>query len=146
MKVENIFSKAKQFASGKTSDPSTRGKVMLGCLFLGTFALALTNPTREAYVEHTSSHLSKEVRNNCGRIGSDVDVQIFILRVPAEVACNFFLSKADILIEPTSKTLVNWNTDSPTNYVLFSIYTTQLPGGKPFRTIGIGRRFIPLPS
>ena len=146
MKIENIFSQAKQFASKKASNLSGRTKGVLGCVAVGAVALALTNPTKEAYVDHTSSHLSREIKKTCGKIGSDVDVQVFILRVPAEVACNFSISKADILIGPASKFLVNQTTNSPTNYVLFSVYTTQLPGGKPFRTLGIGHQFIPLPG
>lgn len=145
MKNEDIFSEAKQFVAKKASNLSGKSKLVIGALVVGAVALTLTNPKKEAYVEHTSARLAREIQKKCGKLGSDVDIQIFILKVPAEVACRFSISKANIVLIPASKLLVKHNTDSPQNLVLFSIYTTQLPRGKPFRTIGIGNRFIGLP-
>lgn len=146
MKVEDILAKAKQFVAEKAFNLSGKGKVVVGCLAIGAVALSLTNPKKEAYVEHTSIRLSREIQRKCDQFNPDVDVQILVLRVPVEVACKFSVSRADVVLIPASRLLVTHTTDSPKNFMLFSVYTTQLPRGKPFRTIGIGNQFIGLPG
>lgn len=145
MEVKDVSSKIKQFVTNRAGNTRKKQKILLGCFLTGAFALAATNPSEEAYLAYASSRLPARAEEACDKIGPGVDIQLFILKVPAGSMCKSIISGSGKLLNPFSKRYIDSRTEDPMNFVLFSIYTTDLPGIRPFRTVGIGHQFIGLP-
>lgn len=147
MKSKEFFPKVKQFVLDRAANTSLKHKVLLGCFVAGAVALASTNPKKEAYLAYASSHLPARAEKACDKYGQGIDIQLLIFRLPASGTCKSFVHGSDKVLRPFSMWAISRNTNSPINLVLFTVYTTDfdLPGTRPFRTVGIGNQFIGLP-
>ena len=106
----------------------------------GMLVLGLTNPSKEDYVDYASNRLYTEAKSGCSNLNQSV--RVFLVGIPTGDVCRLLVITSDKIGRPLSKKLIESATNDRSNFGLFSIYTTQVPGGKVVRTVGIGAQFV----
>ena len=140
MNIPNRLLDVKDFLLSKTAGVSRKNKVIASCLIFSTLALGMTNPKQEDYIDYASNRLYNEAKAGCGNLSQNV--RIFLIGVPTGDICRVFVMTSDKIGRPISRRIIERVTEDRKNIGLFSLYTTKMPGGKTYRTIGIGTQFV----
>ncbi|WP_157776207.1 DUF4359 domain-containing protein [Gloeomargarita lithophora] len=120
--------------------------IVLGILGVGAavgLGLGLTNPSEQEFIGFAFVTLRQEL---CPRLPDILKEATESQEIPQFLTTYLNQSCSDILtaIRGTTEDFLRRNTRVQ-NYVLFSLYTTDLFGSK-YRTIGIARQFITIPE
>ncbi|WP_428843062.1 DUF4359 domain-containing protein [Sphaerothrix gracilis] len=107
------------------------------CLLLST--LALTNPSKEDYVSYTAERIHLSSKQGCQEL--DQRISVMTVSMPTADLCKSFVKSADLLGRGFLKQAINVVTKKRDNYLIFSIYTTTVPG-RQYKTLGIGSHFF----
>ncbi|MFE4106783.1 DUF4359 domain-containing protein [Almyronema epifaneia] len=116
-------------------------QISLGSLLLLGSVLALTNPSKEDYLNYTAEQIHLSSKQGCTEFDRDIDVTVFSM--PTSDLCKSFVQGADFLGRGVLKQLISLSTSEPKNYLILSVYTTKVPG-RVYKTVGIGGHFFTL--
>jgi hypothetical protein len=91
--------------------------------------------------------MSEQSRLSSEESCSDFDqkVSVFFLSLPTGDLCDVLVVGADFFSRNISRQLINLGTEKRQNFILFSIYTTELPRKK-ITVLGIMNNFFLLSS
>lgn len=140
--IEKINS-ALRITKARSSALESRKKIVLAISILFSFGfltLILTNPQEDDYIDYAYENLSMELKKSCGFFDNTVDLK-HLLSISLEGPCLALIATSGAITRGGSELAIARMTEPPSDFHLFTLYTTRVPG-REFKTIGILGQFV----
>ncbi|MGK7891313.1 MAG: DUF4359 domain-containing protein [Leptolyngbyaceae cyanobacterium] len=99
-----------------------------------------SNPSRSHYTQYAANQLRDRIRLQCDDLKGNI--QAFLFSIPMRDACEVTESGVDLAAARTLEPVINHFTEPRRYYVLFSVYTTDVPLVGRFNTVAVAGQFI----
>ncbi|NEQ96040.1 MAG: DUF4359 domain-containing protein [Cyanothece sp. SIO2G6] len=118
----------------------TPHSIIAGFCILAGVSLMISNPSRSDYTSYAANRLRDRLSIQCDHLKGNL--QAFIFSMPMQDVCEMTASGVDFAAAKALEPVVNQFTQPRKYYVLFSVYTTDVPLVGRFNTVAIGGQFI----
>ena len=129
-KVKTLFDSLKHSLQDRISTANKRDKFVAASIAVGIAMMALTNPSKENYVNYASKQFHEESKSFCTDLNQNL--KFLVVTIPTGDTCRIAMAAFNTASRGVIRSTIDSNTHRA-NLFLFSVYTTDIE----MRALGI---------